>query len=49
LREERRLRVFENRVLRRISGPKRDEGTGEWRKLHNEELKDYTHHPILCG
>ena len=37
-REERRLRVFENRVLRRISGPKRDEVTGEWRKLHNEEL-----------
>jgi hypothetical protein len=33
-----RLRVFENRVLRRIFGPKRDEGTGEWRKLHNEEL-----------
>jgi len=39
-REERRLRVFENRVLRRIFGPKRDEVTGEWRKLHNEELKD---------
>ena len=37
-REERRLRVFENRVLRRIFGPKRDEITGEWRKLHNEEL-----------
>jgi len=35
LREERRLRVFENRVLRRIFGPKRDEVTGEWRKLHN--------------
>jgi hypothetical protein len=34
LREERRLRVFENRVLRRIFGPKRDEVTGEWRKLH---------------
>jgi hypothetical protein len=33
-----RLRVFENRVLRRIFGPKRDEVTGEWRKLHNEEL-----------
>jgi hypothetical protein len=30
--------VFENRVLRRICGPKRDEGTGDWRKLHNEEL-----------
>jgi len=38
LREECRLRVFENRVLRRIFGPKRDEVTGEWRKLHNEEL-----------
>jgi hypothetical protein len=34
------LRVFENRVLRRIFGPKRDEVTGEWRKLHNEELHD---------
>ena len=40
MREERRLRVFENRVLRRIFGPKRDEITGEWRKLHNEELND---------
>jgi hypothetical protein len=38
LREENRLRVFENRVLRRIFGPKSDELTGEWRKLHNEEL-----------
>jgi hypothetical protein len=38
LREEQRLRVFENRVLRRIFGPKRDEVTGVWRKLHNEEL-----------
>jgi hypothetical protein len=38
LREEHRLRVFENRVLRRIFGPKRDEETGEWRRLHNEEL-----------
>jgi hypothetical protein len=37
LREEHRLRVFENRVLRRLFGPKRDEVTGEWRKLHNEE------------
>jgi hypothetical protein len=36
LREEHRLRVFENRVLRRIFGPKRDEVTGEWRKQHNE-------------
>ena len=40
LREERRLRVFENRVLRRVFEPKRDEVTGEWRKLHNEELSD---------
>ena len=38
--EERRLRVFENRVLRRIFGPKRDKVTGKWRKLHNEELND---------
>ena len=47
LREERRLRVFENRVLRRVFGPKRDEVTGEWRKLHNEELSDL--YRILCG
>jgi len=40
LREEHRLRVSENRVLRRVFGPKRDEVTGEWRKLHNEELSD---------
>jgi len=40
LREERRLRVFENRVLRRIFGSKRDEVTREWRKLRNEELND---------
>jgi hypothetical protein len=40
LKEERRLRVFENRVLGRIFGPKRDEGTGKWRKLHNEDLND---------
>jgi hypothetical protein len=38
LREERRLSVFVNRVLRRIFGPKRDEVTGEWRKIHNEDL-----------
>jgi hypothetical protein len=55
LREERRLRVFENRVfenrvLRRIFGTKKDELTGEWRKLHNEELHDlYSLPPILCG
>jgi hypothetical protein len=40
LREEHSLGVFENRVLRRIFGPKRDEVRGEWRKLHNEELHD---------
>ena len=40
LREERKLRVFENRVLRRIFGPMKDEVTGEWRRLHNEELYD---------
>jgi hypothetical protein len=40
IQEGHRLRVFENRVLRRIFGPKRDEVTGEWRKLHNEELRD---------
>jgi hypothetical protein len=38
LREEQRLKVFENRVLRRIFGPKRDEVTGDWRKLHSGEL-----------
>jgi len=40
LREERRLSVLENRVLGRIFGPRRDEVTWEWRKLHNEELND---------
>jgi hypothetical protein len=40
LREEHRLRVFENRVMRKIFGPKRDEATGEWRKLHYEEIPD---------
>jgi hypothetical protein len=40
LREEHRLRVFENRVLRRIFGPKRGKVTGEWKRLHNEELND---------
>ena len=49
LREERRLRVFENRLLRRLFRPKRDEVTGEWRKLHNEDLRDFTPYPILCG
>jgi len=42
------VRVFEKRMLRRIFGPKRDDVTGEWRKLHNEELYDlYTSHNIL--
>ena len=40
LREERKLRVSENMVLRRIFGPRRDEVTGEWRRMHNEELND---------
>jgi hypothetical protein len=39
--------VFENRVLRRIFGPKRDEVTGEWRKLHNEELRDLDSSPSI--
>jgi hypothetical protein len=42
-----RLRVFENRVLRRIFGPKRDEVTGEWRKLHNEELHNLYSSPDI--
>jgi hypothetical protein len=47
LREEHRLREFENRVLRRIFGPKRDEMTGEWGKLHNEELRDLYSSPSI--
>jgi hypothetical protein len=47
LREKRRLRVSENRVLRRILRSKRDEVTGEWRKLHNEELNDLYSLPII--
>jgi hypothetical protein len=47
LREEHRLRMFENRVLSRIFGPKRDEVTGEWRKLHNEELHNLYSSPDI--
>jgi hypothetical protein len=47
LREDHTLRVFENRVLRSIFGPKRDEMTGEWRKLHNEELRDLYFSPSI--
>jgi hypothetical protein len=47
LREEQRLRVFENRMLRRIFGPKRGEATGEWRRLHNEELNDLYSSPNI--
>ena len=47
LSEEHRLRVFENRVLRRIFGPKRDGVTGEWRKLHNDELNDLYSSPNI--
>jgi hypothetical protein len=47
LREERKLRVFENKVLRRIFGPRRDEVTGDWRRLHNEELNDLYSSPNI--
>jgi hypothetical protein len=47
LREEHRLRVFENRVLRRMFGPKGDEAMGRWRKLHNEELCDLFSSPSI--
>ena len=47
LREERKLRVFEDMMLRRIFGPRRDEVTGEWRRLHNEELNDVYSSPNI--
>jgi hypothetical protein len=47
IREEYRLRVFENRLLRRIFGPKRDQVTGDWRKLHNEELHNFYSSPDI--
>jgi hypothetical protein len=47
MKEDPRLRVFENRVFRRIFGPKRDEVTGEWRRLHNEELSDLYSSPNI--
>jgi hypothetical protein len=47
LREENRLRVFENRVLRRTFGRKRDEVTGGWRKLHNQELHNLYSSPNI--
>jgi len=47
VREERKLRVFENMVLRRICGPRRDEVTGKWRRLHNEELNDLYSSPNI--
>jgi len=47
--EERKLRVFENIVLRRIFGPRRDEVTEEWRRLNNEELNDLYFSPSIVG
>jgi hypothetical protein len=47
LREERKLRVFENEVLRKIFGPRRDEVTGDWMRLHNEELNDLYSSPNI--
>jgi hypothetical protein len=47
LREEHRVRVFENRVLRRLFGPKRDEVTGGWRKLHNEQIHNLYYSPSI--
>jgi len=47
LREERRLKLFENKVLRRIYGPRRDEVTGDWMRLHNEEINDLYSSPNI--
>jgi len=47
MREERKLRVFGNRLMRRIFGPKRDQVTGEWRKLRNEDFNDLCCSPLL--
>jgi hypothetical protein len=47
MKEERRLRMFDNMVLSKIFGPKREEVTGEWRKLHNEELNLYSSPNII--
>jgi len=49
VREKCRLRVFENRVLRRIFGPKKNEVTGEWRKLHNDEFNDFYYSSNIVG
>jgi len=49
LQEERKLRVFENMVLKKIFGPRRDEVTGEWRRLHNEGLNDLYSSPNIVG
>jgi len=48
LREEHKVKFLKNKVLRRIYGPWRDEATGEWRKLHNEELHDLFASPSIC-
>ena len=49
LREEMKLRVFENKVFRRIFGPRRDEVTGDWRRMHKEELNDLYASPNIVG
>jgi len=49
LREKRRLRMFENRILGKVFGPRRDEVTGEWRKLYNEEINNVFCSPIFIS